>query len=63
MSAARNAAKKFNILATSLSVLHNYFDDSTKLLADLYLATFLDTSAKPFFPCAYTKVYLSRSIS
>jgi len=27
-----NAAKNFDILATSLSVLHNYFDSSTKLL-------------------------------
>jgi len=26
-----NAAKNFDILATSLSVLHNYFDSSTKL--------------------------------
>jgi len=25
-----NAAKSFDILATSLSVLHNYFDSSTK---------------------------------
>jgi len=27
-----NAAKTFDILATSLSVLHNYFNSSTKLL-------------------------------
>jgi len=27
-----NAAKKCDIPATSLSVLHNYFDNSTKLL-------------------------------
>jgi len=27
-----NVAKNFNILATSLSVLYNYFDSSTKLL-------------------------------
>jgi len=27
-----NAAKNFDILATGLSVLHNYFDSSTKLL-------------------------------
>jgi len=26
-----NSAKNFDILATSLSVLHNYFDSSTKL--------------------------------
>jgi len=55
--------KSFDILATDLNVLHDYFDDPTKLLSGLYLATFLDTSAKPFFSCAYTKVYSSRSIS
>jgi len=27
-----NTAKNFGILATGLSVLHNYFDSSTKLL-------------------------------
>jgi len=27
-----NATKNVDILATSLSVLHNYFDSSTKLL-------------------------------
>jgi len=27
-----NAAKNFGILATGLSILHNYFDSSTKLL-------------------------------
>jgi len=27
-----NAVKNFDILATGLSVLHNYFDSSTKLL-------------------------------
>jgi len=27
-----NAAKNFDILATSLNVLHNYFDSLTKLL-------------------------------
>jgi len=26
-----NVAKNFDILATNLSVLHNYFDSSTKL--------------------------------
>jgi len=28
-----NAAKHFNMLTTSLSILHNYFDSSTKLLS------------------------------
>jgi len=41
-----NAAKNFDILATSLSILHNYFDGLTKLFPDLYLGTL----AKSFFP-------------
>jgi len=28
----RNAAKNFDILTTSLNVLHNYFDDSNKII-------------------------------
>jgi len=44
-----NAAKNFDILATSLSVLHNYFDSPTKLFLDPYVAKFLATSAKSFF--------------
>jgi len=40
-----DAAKNFDILTTSLSVLHNYFD-SLKLFSDLYLAKFLDIIAK-----------------
>jgi len=40
-----NAAKSFDILATSSSILHN-FDSLTKLFSDLYLAKFSDTSAK-----------------
>jgi len=42
--------KVLNILATSSGV-HNYFDGPTKLFSELYLAKFLGTSAKPFFPC------------
>jgi len=30
--------QSFDILATSLSVLHNYFDGSTKLFSNPYLA-------------------------
>jgi len=41
--------KIVDILATSLSVLHNYFYSSTKLFGDLCLATFLNTSTEPFF--------------
>jgi len=47
-------SKIFDILANSLSIPHNYFDDlksKSKLFSDLYPAKFLDTSAKPFFPC------------
>jgi len=32
MRILNNAAKNFDILATNLSVLHSYFDSSTKLL-------------------------------
>jgi len=39
-------SKNFDILATNLSVLYNYFDSSIKLFSDLHLAKFLDTSAK-----------------
>jgi len=48
-----NAAKNFNILATNLNVLQNYFDALTELFSSLYLAKFLDTSTKSFFPCKY----------
>jgi len=41
-------SKLFATLSSCLSVLHNYFDDPTKLFSDLYLAKFLDTSAKLF---------------
>jgi len=39
-----NAARSFDILATSLSVLHNYFNKTTKLFSDLDLPKFLDFS-------------------
>jgi len=47
-----NATKSFDILA-SLSVLHNYFNNPTKLFSDLYLVTFLlyRYFSKLFFPC------------
>jgi len=44
-----NDAKNFYILATSLNVIHNYFDDPTKLFLDLYLVKSLNISAKLFF--------------
>jgi len=43
-----NAAKNFDIQATSSSVLHNYFDNPRKLFSDLHLAKFLDTLAESF---------------
>jgi len=42
-----NASKNFDILATGLSVLHNYFKN---YFPDLYSAKILDLSAKLFFP-------------
>jgi len=41
--------KYFAACQKCLSVLHNYSNSSTKLFSELYLAKFLDTSAKPFF--------------
>jgi len=49
-SMMNNTAKNLTS-STSLSVLHNYFDDPAKLFSDLYLAKFLDISAKLFYPC------------
>jgi len=46
-----NTAKSFGTLAINLNVLHNYFEYSlTKLFSYLYLAKFLDTLEKLFFP-------------
>jgi len=42
-----NAAKNFDILAISLSILHNCFD-LIKLFLDLYLVKFLNTLANSF---------------
>jgi len=54
-----SAAKSFDILAISLNILHNYFDDLTKLFSDLYLylAKFLDTldTLPKFFRVIETK--------
>jgi len=42
-----DAAKHFGILATSLNVLHNYFNGLTKLyLFDLYPVKILDSFSK-----------------
>jgi len=45
-----NAIKNFDILATSLNVLHNYFNSLTNYFSNP--ANIFDLSAKPFFPCA-----------
>jgi len=37
------------LIVASLNVLHNYFDNPTKLFSDLYLAKFLNILAKSFF--------------
>jgi len=47
-----NAAKSFDILTISLSVLYNYFD-SPELFSDLFLAKFLDASTKYSFHTNY----------
>jgi len=47
-----NVVKNFDILATGLSALHNYFDRSTKLLfCDLYPAKILNLSKQNLFFC------------
>jgi len=54
-----DAAKNCDILATSLSVLHNNFDSSTKLflITDLYVVKILDLSkAKSFFSYDRTRL-------
>jgi len=48
-----NTVISFDIIATSLSDLRNYFDSPTKLFSDLYLVKFLNTSAKHFFCVAF----------
>jgi len=44
-----HVAKNFDILATSLDILHNYFNGLTKLFLDPYVLKFLNTLAKPVF--------------
>jgi len=46
-----NAAKNFDILASSLSVLHNYLIQQN-YFSDLYSAKNLNLSIKSFFPYA-----------
>jgi len=41
--------KVFNILAISVSVLHNYFANPNKIIFR-FVTKFLDTSVKTFFP-------------
>jgi len=42
------AVKNFNILETSLNILHNYFDGPNKIIFKS-VTKFLDASAKLFF--------------
>jgi len=53
-----NASKNFDIPATSLNVLHNYFDSSIKLFSSLYLAKFLNTQPNRFFPVQIDKLFV-----
>jgi len=48
-----NTAKKFDVLATSLSVLYNYFNSSTNFFSNLYPVKILDLLAKSIF--SYTR--------
>jgi len=48
-----SSAKNFDILATSLNILRNYFVQ-IKLFSDLYIVKFLDPSIKSFF---FIKIY------
>jgi len=56
-----NAAKNFDI-ATSFDILHNYFDDLTKLFSDLYPTKFLDTSSKSFLPYTFKNFYFKLTL-
>ena len=50
-------AYNFNILTTSLSILHNSFDRLYKIFLNLHLAKVLDTLAKSFFLlCIFTQL-------
>jgi len=43
------------ILAISLNILHNYFDIIIKIIfRSVSRVKFLDTSAKPYFPCIFS---------
>jgi len=44
--------------AIFLCFLHNYFNGPTKLFSNLYLAKFLDISAKLFFLRSQSSFYL-----
>jgi len=57
-----NAAKIFDVLATSISI-HNYFHSSTKLFLSLYLAKFLDIFAKLFFSCNVARIFCTVDIT
>jgi len=51
-----NVTKNFNILATSLNIQYNYFNDSIKLVSDLYVGKFLNQQS---FPCtSHIKIVL-----
>jgi len=43
-----NIAKSYDILATSLSVLHNYFDEPTKLFLDIIIIVKAMVKAKVY---------------
>jgi len=55
-----NAAKNFNILATNLSSLRNYFVGPIKLFSDLYLTKFL-LQQNRIFPCSIHMIGITYS--
>jgi len=61
LSVDDNGAKNFNILAISLNVLHNCFNDSNEIIFKS-VCKFLDISAKLFFPCGFFGNHLAHPL-
>jgi len=63
-----NSRKNLKFLITNwsnycnYSVLHNYFDNQTKLFSDLFLPKFLDTLLNRFYNAFTFYVSLNKSI-
>jgi len=48
-----SAAKCFDILATNLNILHNYFDDANRIIFRSVSSQIFRYFNKPFFLCNY----------